>query len=41
MRRRAAAWLPLLIRLTALGYLAFFVPNLMLAATDRICTQIL
>jgi hypothetical protein len=38
MRRRAAAWLPLLIRLTALGYLAFFVPNLVLAATDRICT---
>jgi hypothetical protein len=38
MRRCAVAWLPLLIRLTALGYLAFFVPNLMLAATDRICT---
>jgi len=36
MRRRATAWLPLLIRLTALGYLAFFLPNLMLAATDRI-----
>jgi hypothetical protein len=38
MRRRAVAWLPVLIRLTALGYLAFFVPNLMLAATDRIST---
>jgi len=38
MRRRAEAWLPLMIRLTALGYLAFFVPNLMLAATDRIST---
>jgi hypothetical protein len=38
MKRRAVAWLPLMIRLTAVGYLAFFVPNLLLAATDRIST---
>ncbi len=38
MTRRAATWLPLMIRLTALGYLAFFVPNLILAATHRIGT---
>ena len=38
MTRGAAAWLPLMIRLTALGYLAFFVPNLILAATHRIGT---
>lgn len=38
MTRGAVAWLPLMIRLTALGYLAFFVPNLILAATHRIGT---
>ena len=38
MTGRAAAWLPLMIRLTAIGYLAFFVPNLILAATHRIGT---
>lgn len=38
MKRRAAAWLPLVIRLTALGYLIFFVPNLILAATHHIST---
>ena len=38
MTRRAAAWLPVMIRLTAVGYLAFFVPNLLLAATHRIGT---
>lgn len=35
---RAAAWLPLMIRLTAVGYLLFFVPNLVLAATGHIDT---
>lgn len=38
MTRRAAAWLPVIIRLTALGYLVFFVPNLILAATHHIGT---
>ena len=38
MTRRAVAWLPVIIRLTALGYLAFFVPNLIFAATHRIGT---
>jgi hypothetical protein len=38
MKRRAAAWLPVIIRLTALGYLIFFVPNLVLAATHHIST---
>jgi hypothetical protein len=38
MNRRAVAWLPVMIRLTALGYLTFFVPNLLLEATDRITT---
>jgi hypothetical protein len=38
MTRRAAAWLPVMIRLTAVGYLAFFVPNLILATTHRIGT---
>jgi len=33
---RAAAWLPAMIRLTALGYLVFFLPNLVLAATHNI-----
>ena len=32
---RAAAWLPMMIRLTAAGYLVFFVPNLVLAVTHR------
>ncbi len=32
---RAAAWLPMMIRLTAAGYLAFFVPNLVVAVTHR------
>src|SRR5690348_8018830 len=35
---RAAAWLPTMIRLTAVGYLLFFVPNLILAMTDRVNT---
>jgi hypothetical protein len=33
-----ATWLPVTIRLTALGYLLFFVPDLVLAATHRIQT---
>lgn len=33
---RAAKWLPLTIRLTALGYLLFFVPDLVLATTHQI-----
>jgi hypothetical protein len=33
---RAAKWLPLMIRLTALGYLLFFVPDLVLATTHQI-----
>lgn len=32
---RAAAWLPMMIRLTAIGYLVFFVPNLVVAVTHR------
>jgi hypothetical protein len=36
---QAAKWLPLMIRLTALGYLLFFVPDLVLTATHR--TQVL
>ena len=32
----AASWLPLMIRLTAVGYLAFFVPDLILAATHHV-----
>jgi hypothetical protein len=35
---RAAAWLPAMIRLTAVGYLVFFVPNLILATTHHINT---
>jgi hypothetical protein len=35
---RAASWLPVMIRLTALGYLLFFVPDLILATTHRIDT---
>jgi hypothetical protein len=38
MTRRATAWLPLIIRLTAVGYLVFFIPNLILAATHHIGT---
>ena len=38
MTGRAAAWLPVMIRLTAVGYLAFFLPNLILATTHRIGT---
>lgn len=34
--RRAASWLPAMIRLTAVGYLLFFVPNLVLATTHHI-----
>ena len=32
---RAPAWLPMMIRLTAIGYLVFFVPNLVVAVTHR------
>lgn len=35
---RTAAWLPVMIRLTAVGYLLFFVPNLILAITHHIDT---
>src|SRR5262249_29484211 len=35
---RAASWLPVMIRLTAVGYLLFFVPNLILATTHHINT---
>jgi hypothetical protein len=38
MTRRATAWLPVIIRLTAVGYLVFFIPNLILAATHHIGT---
>jgi hypothetical protein len=33
---RAAWWLPLMIRLTAVGYLLFFVPDLVLASTHHV-----
>ncbi len=33
---RAASWLPVMIRLTAVGYLAFFVPDLILASAHHI-----
>ncbi len=33
---RAAWWLPVLIRLTAVGYLLFFVPDLILASAHHI-----
>ena len=33
---RAASWLPAMIRLTAVGYLLFFVPDLILASTHHI-----
>jgi len=36
--RRAATWLPMMIRLTAAGYLLFFVPDLILATTHHINT---
>ncbi len=32
---RAASWLPAMIRLTAVGYLLFFVPDLILASTQH------
>lgn len=35
---RAGSWLPVMIRLTALGYLLFFVPDLILATTHHINT---
>ena len=38
-RKRAsgpASWLPTMIRLTAVGYLLFFVPDLVLAATQHV-----
>ena len=35
---RAASWLPVMIRLTAVGYLLFFVPKLILATTHHIDT---
>jgi hypothetical protein len=34
----AATWLPVMIRLTGLGYLFFFVPDLILATTHHINT---
>jgi len=36
--QRAASWLPVMIRLTAIGYLLFFVPDLILATTHHINT---
>jgi hypothetical protein len=33
---RAASWLPVMIRLTAVGYLLFFVPDLILASTHHV-----
>jgi hypothetical protein len=33
---RAVSWLPVMIRLTAVGYLLFFVPDLILASTHHI-----
>jgi hypothetical protein len=36
--QRAVTWLPVMIRLTALGYLLFFVPDLILATTHHINT---
>jgi hypothetical protein len=33
---RAASWLPVMIRLTAVGYLLFFVPDLVLAWTRHV-----
>jgi hypothetical protein len=36
--QRAASWLPVMIRLTAVGYLLFFVPDLILATTHQINT---
>ena len=35
---RPVAWLPALIRLTAVGYLVFFAPDLILATTHHINT---
>jgi hypothetical protein len=33
---RAESWLPVMIRLTAVGYLLFFVPDLILASTHHL-----
>ncbi len=33
---RATSWLPVMIRLTAVGYLLFFLPDLILASTHHI-----
>ena len=33
---RAASWLPVMIRLTAVGYLLFFVPDLVFASTHHV-----
>ncbi len=33
---RAACWLPVMFRLTAAGYLLFFIPNLILATTHNL-----
>jgi hypothetical protein len=33
---RAAFWLPVMIRLTAVGYLLFFLPDLILASTHHV-----
>jgi hypothetical protein len=33
---RAASWLPVMIRLNAIGYLLFFVPDLTLASTPHV-----
>jgi hypothetical protein len=33
---RAASWLPVMIRLTSVGYLLFFVPDLVLASTQHV-----
>jgi hypothetical protein len=33
---RAARWLPVMIRLTAVGYLLFFAPDLVLASTHHV-----
>src|SRR6202000_1054751 len=38
VRLRPPSLLPLMIRVTAIGYLVFFVPNLVLAATHHIDT---
>ncbi|OBI42664.1 hypothetical protein [Mycobacterium colombiense] len=35
-RSRAASWLPVMIRVTAVGYLLFFLPDLVLASTHHV-----